>query len=211
MNPFLGPLDPNGDVPARQQTRVAAFLMSAHGALARRLAVMLPARLHQAEQVELHAQYCREVEIVSLLAHATSWLPDPALAWSIWRWETAWLPQPAAGAADLGQGLMIDLAAFGHALHAALRPAALLPEAATVLAPFALALNRIELDSGRLIQGQIMFLKSPELSGVRDTVEAALERRHRQLRALWDEMLRGLDVEISDRHLVKIAFQTRTS
>jgi hypothetical protein len=102
---------------------------------------------------------------------------------------------------------MIDLAAFGHALHAVPRPAALLPETAAMMDPFVLALNRIELESGRLMQAQIIFLKSPELSDVRGVVEAALERRHTQVRELWDLMLLGIDVETSGRHLVEIAYR----
>ena len=41
MSAFLGPLDATGRVPPRQQTRVAAFLMSCHGAMARQLAIAL--------------------------------------------------------------------------------------------------------------------------------------------------------------------------
>ena len=37
----LGPLDATGRVPPRQQTRVAAFLVSGHGAMARQLAIAL--------------------------------------------------------------------------------------------------------------------------------------------------------------------------
>ena len=37
MSTFLGPLDATGRVPPRQQTRVAAFLVSCHGAMARQL------------------------------------------------------------------------------------------------------------------------------------------------------------------------------
>jgi hypothetical protein len=45
MNSFLGPLDSSGGVPRLQQTRVGAFLISAHGALARRLAIVTPPTL----------------------------------------------------------------------------------------------------------------------------------------------------------------------
>ena len=45
MSEFFGPLDSEGRVPPRQQTRVAAFLISAHGALARQFASALPVKL----------------------------------------------------------------------------------------------------------------------------------------------------------------------
>lgn len=194
MREFLGPLDPDGRVPPRQQTHVAAFLMSAHGAQARQLAVALPWRLRDAGQAELHAQYWREMEIWSLLARATSWVADPMLPFSMWSWEAAWLLRPAVGSMDLSQGYLIDMAAFSHALHAAIRPAALLPEDVAPEDPFASALRRIEFDSGRLIQAQIMFLKSPPLYEARNAVAAAVDRRHAEVRTLWIAMLRAIGI-----------------
>ena len=192
MSYFLGPLDENGRVPAHQQTRISAFLLSAHGAQARQLAAALAGGLRDAWQVELHSQYCREVEILSLVARATSWVPDPMLPMLAWRWETAWMPVSAKGAADHFQGLLIDLAAFGHALHAVIRPAALLPEFQPHDNPFGFAMKRIEFESGRLMQAQILFLKGPQLIDVRNAVAAAVERRHTQVRELWTTLLRDL-------------------
>jgi len=207
MNPFLGPLDDNGHIPAHQQTRVAAFLMSAHGAQARSLAMSLSGGVHDAWQVEMHVQYCRKMEILSLLARATTWVADPMLPLLIWRWEAAWLPRPAEGIADLRQALLVDMAAFGHALHGAVRPAALLPEDARDLDPFTLAMRRMELENGRLMQGQMLFLKGKQFHSVRAAINAAVERRHAQVRELFDAMLRDIDVDISSRHLAETAFQ----
>jgi hypothetical protein len=81
MSGCFGPLDPEGRVPQRQQTRVAAFLISAHGALARQFALTLPLKLDHAWQTELNAQFYREAEIVSLLMRATAWMPDLALGY----------------------------------------------------------------------------------------------------------------------------------
>ena len=192
MSAFLGPLDEDGRVPAHQQTRISAFLMSAHGAQARQLAAALPGSLHNGWQVELHSQYCRELEILSLIARATSWVPDPMLAFLVWRWEAAWLPKPIEGAADQHHGLLIDMAAFGHAVHSVIRPAALLPEFQPHDNPFGLAMKRIEFESGRLLQAQILFLKGPQLVPVRDAVAAAVERRHAQIRELWTALLDDL-------------------
>ncbi len=211
MKPFLGPLDGDGRVPAHQQTRVAAFLMSAHGALARQLAAALPGRLREGWQVELHVQYCREIEILSLLAGAASWVPDPMLAFLIWQWEIAWWPKPAEGAADRRQGLLIDLAAFGHALHAVTRPAALLPEDAPPMDAFALALRRIEFESGRLMQAHVLFLKGSQFLSVRDAVSTAAERRHAQVRELWTAMLHGIEIDTSNRHIGDTAYHAVAS
>ena len=195
MSRLLGPLDQAGRVPSRQQTRIASFLVSAHGALARRLALALPAQMKAGWQTELNAQYHREVETVSLLMRATSWAPDPELILLAPSWEAAWLPKPSAAVADGITAFTIDTAALGHAMHAAIRPAALLPDTASAEDPFVLALRRIEFDSGRLMQAQIMFLKGPDLLPFREAVNSAVERRHQQVRELWETMLRSIGVE----------------
>lgn len=194
MSAFLGPLDSRGRVPPQQQTRVAAFLISAHGALARYLAIALAAQLNKAWHAELNAQIYRETEIVSLLLHAVSWVPDLDLLLLTPSWEAAWMISPVSDVGDQRQGSIIDLAALGHAVHAAIRPAALLPDDAPPQDAFVQALRRIEFESGRLIQAQILFLKGPELVPVRDAVSSAVERRHAQVRKLWFEMLAGLGV-----------------
>jgi hypothetical protein len=211
MSPFLGPLDTDGCVPAHQQTRLSAFLLSAHGAQARQLAVALPWSLKDGWQVELHAQYCREIEILSLIGRSTKWVPDPTLAFTIWQWETAWLPRPVQEVSDQALALLIDLAAFGHAVHSVIRPAALLPEFELHNNPFALAMKRVEFESGRLMHAQIVFLKSQQLVPVRPAVSAAVERRHTQVRELWDAMLRGIEIETSGRHNLAPAYQLKSA
>lgn len=195
MSAFLGPLDPTGRVPPAQQTRVAAFLVSAHGALARQFALALPGRFKAGWQTELNAQFYRESEIVSLLLRATSWQPDPALAYLAMQWELAWYPQPVEDIPDRSLAWAIDLAALAHAVHAAIRPAALLPVEADPHDAFVMALRRIELDSSRLLQAQIVFLKGQDLLPFRTAVTAAVERRHTEVRKLWTEMLAGVGID----------------
>jgi hypothetical protein len=194
MSEFFRPLDSAGLVPPRHQTRVSAFLISAHGALARQLAITLPGQIRAGWQTELNAQLYREAEIVSLLLRATSWVPDFALPYLASLWELAWLPRPIAGIPDRAQGLTIDIAALGHAIHAAIRPAALLPVEVQPDDPFTMALRRIEFESGRLMQAQILLLKSAELQPFHDAVNSAVEDRHLQVRKLWVDMLEGIGV-----------------
>ena len=194
MNQFLGPLDASGRVPPLQQTRVASLLISAHGALARQLSVVLPGQLKAGWQTELNAQLYRETEIVSLLMRATSWVPDFTLPYLVLAWEAAWLPKPVAGIADQKLAAAIDVAALGHAVHGAIRPAALLPVEVSAEDPFVVALRRIEFESSRLIQAQIYFLKSDDLKPFREAVSSAVEARHRQVRKLWAELLEGIGI-----------------
>jgi hypothetical protein len=181
-------------VSPRQQTRVAAFLISAHGALARQFAFALPMKLESAWQTELNAQFYRETEIVSLLLRATTWVPELALGYMAASWETAWFPTPIDGIADHPLALAVGLATLAHAVHAGIRPAALLPVQANANDPFVMALRRIEFESGRLLQAQILFLKGPELVPFRDAVSSALERRHTEIRKLWTEALESVGI-----------------
>jgi hypothetical protein len=197
MSMFLGPLDAAGRVPPGQQTRIAAFLLSCHGAMARQLALAVSWQVNPAWHAELNAQLFHEAEIVTLLLRATSWTSDPELLFLLPRWETSWLPRPGEAIADRPQGMTIDIVALGHALHSVIRPAALLPQETAALDPFALALRRIEFESGRMMQAQIMFLKSADLLPLRNAVTAAVEGRHLQVRELWQEMLAGIGVDRS--------------
>jgi hypothetical protein len=192
---FFGPLDATGRVPPRQQTRVAAFLISSHGAMARQLAIALAWQVKANWHTELNAQFYRETEIVSLLLRAVSWVPDPELLFLLPSWEATWLPWPIEGIADRTQALTIDIAALGHALHSVIRPAVLLPDNVSAQDPFTLAARKIEFESGRVMQAQILFLKGSELLPLRDAVNAAVETRHRQVCRLWDAMLAGIGVE----------------
>lgn len=200
MNELYGPLDSEGRVPPHQQTRVATFLISAHGALARQSAFTLPAKLESAWQTELNAQLFRETEIVSLLMRATSWAPDPGLGYMVAAWESAWFPAPVYEISDWPLAVTAGVATLAHAVHASIRPAALLPVEANPEDPFAMALRRIELESGRLLQAQILSLKGPNLVPFRAAVDSALERRHREVRKLWHDMLRsvGITIDVSN-------------
>lgn len=196
MNALFGPLDSRNCVPPRQQTRAAAFLISAHGALARQFAFTLPMKLTSAWQTELNAQVYREAEIVSLLLRATSWVPDLALTCMVASWETAWLPSPLEGIPDRTLATATDLATLAHAVHAKIRPAALLPTEANSNDPFVMALRRIEFENGRLLQAQTVFLKSPELVSFRSAVNSALERRHTEIGKLWAQALEGVGINL---------------
>ncbi|WFU38257.1 hypothetical protein QA640_27950 [Bradyrhizobium sp. CB82] len=198
MSEFFGPLDADGRVPPHQQTRVAAFLMSAHGALARQFAYTLPATLDSAWQTELNAQFYRETELVSLLLRATSWVPDPGLGYMAVTWESAWYPVPIHEISDWHLAVAAGLAALAHAVHAGIRPAALLPVEANPEDPFVMALRRIEFESGRLLQAQILLLKGSSLVPYRDAVNPALERRHAEVRKLWRDMLQSVGIAVGD-------------
>ena len=176
MNALLGPTDEDGRIP-----RAAADPRRGFSDV-RAWRAGAPARDHDADATAA-AVACRVARPIlpgdgnPFVAHARdAWVPDPQLALPAWQWETAWLPRPMKGAADHFHGLLVDMAALGHAIHAGIRPAALLPESVAAIDPFVLAMRRIEFESGRLLQAQILFLKGPQLIDVRNEVADAVER-----------------------------------
>ena len=184
-------------MPPHQQTRVAAFLISAHGALARQFAFALPVKLESAWNPIECAILSRSIRFP--LLRATTWAPDLAVGYMAVSWETAWLPRPVDGIADQSLTLAVDLATRAHAVHASIRPAALLPAEVNAHDPFVMALRRIEFESGRLLQAQTMLLKGPDLLPFRDAVSSALERRHAEVRKLWTETLEGVGIGTARR------------
>jgi hypothetical protein len=200
MSAFFEPLDSDHRVLPRQQTRVASFLISAHGALARQYALALPSKFVSAWQTELNAQIFRETEMVSLLLRATSWEPDLTLGYMAMSWELAWIPIPVDGIADPALAMTAGLATLAHAIHAGIRPAALIPVDASATDPFVMALRRIEFESGHLLQAQILLLKSADLVPFRDAVSTALEKRHAQIGRLWGDALAGIGITVAPRN-----------
>lgn len=189
MTAAAGPRDKAaGRLPALQQTRIEAFLISAHSAQARRLAMAAANPLADQAQIGLHVAVCREWEMLSLMTRAASWQLDPMLPFLLWRWELAWLPRLVKGVPDASHSPMIDAAAFGYALHTAIRPAAVLPRQSPADDPFAVALKQMELEGGRLVQMQLRFLKEPRFAPMRDAISAAVEERQSQIRRLWEEV-----------------------
>ncbi|WP_407156429.1 hypothetical protein [Bradyrhizobium sp. STM 3557] len=131
---------------------------------------------------------------MALLLRTTSWVFDPELLVLSASWEAAWLPQPLIGLPDPIIARVVDVAALGHAVHATIRPAALLPDPVLAEDPFVMALRRIEFENGRIMQAQIIFLKGQDLLPCREAVSAAVEGRHVQVRKLWSDMLAGIGV-----------------
>ena len=85
-------------------------------------------------------------------------------------WEATRLPRPTPGLSDRMLALTIDMASLCHAVHAAIRPAALLPDKVLADDPFVMALRRIEFESGRIMQAQILFLKGADLVTYNDAI-----------------------------------------
>ena len=195
MSTFLGPLDATGRVPPRQQTRVAAFLVSCpwrDGTAAcdrprlasqSRLAngiefAALPRIRNRLTAAPGDLVGARSGTVVSgsivgsgLAAQASRRVADRIAGVHRSTWQRSAMPCTPS---------------YGLRLYCRSGP---------MLDPFALALRRIELESGRLMQAQIMLLKSADLLPLRHAVSTAIESRHEQVRKLWDDMLSSIGIE----------------
>ena len=162
MSEFFGPLDSEGRVPPRQQTRVAAFLISAHGALARQFAFALPVKLESAWQTELNAQFYREIRDRFPVAARDDLGARPRL-WAIWLH-----PGKRPGFQGRSTELRINPWRWRSISQRAHMPCMLasgrLPccrSEVNAHDPFVMALRRIEFESSRLLQAQIMLAEGP--------------------------------------------------
>jgi hypothetical protein len=84
-------------------------------------------------------------------------------------------------------------------LHAGMRPAALLRVDANPNDPFVMALRRIEFESSRLLQAQLLLLKGENLAPFRNAVSATPESRHTGIGKLPSSTLGGIAAARSRR------------
>jgi hypothetical protein len=179
---------PNERLSQRLELLIAGFLISLHGAVARRFAMAMTPVMANPGDIALHVEVAKEYEIVGLLTHMLGWRLfglDPFL---VAKWELAWLPAGGLGASQ--KSIFLDTAALGHAAHAAIRPTTALPEKIVATDPFAMALRQIEFSSGLMLQTQVAILKAEGLRTGKDAVEEIVSRRHAQVKELWTDVLK---------------------
>jgi hypothetical protein len=63
-----------------------------------------------------------------------------------------------------------------------------------------MALRRIEFESSRLLQAQILLLKGENLTPFRNAVSATLETRHKEISKLWDDALASVGITTFSRN-----------
>ena len=153
-----------GGFTAALQTKIALVLMAAKsGNLAFQGALRWVPSLGVAQQF-LISQAAREAEAIALLTRTTQWFCAPPTMAASWRITapllTAWAgilqpPGPAMNPHAAWRGLSL-----GHAQFARIRLAPIVPDNADPLAPFVMALARIEQENARMLQTQIRLLKA---------------------------------------------------
>lgn len=145
------------------QAKVALVLTAAkNGNLAFHSVVQWLPALGLAQQFVI-SQVARELEAITLLSRTTQWLVAPGLLTESARitapLASAWgrvmqVPGPFFSPDAIHDGLSL-----GHAQFARIRLSPIVPEGDAAMAPFAVALARIEQENGRMLQTQIRLLK----------------------------------------------------
>jgi len=139
------------------------------------------------------SQTSRELEAVTLLMRTTRWSTNTALTVEAQRIVApllaAWgkvmqFPGPLFNPPAIYRGISL-----GHAQLARIRLTPIIPEQADPLAPFVMALQRIEQENGRMLQTQIRLLKNMGTNLPLDEREALIEEDQELVDAVISELL----------------------
>jgi hypothetical protein len=142
------------------------------------------------------SQAARELEAVTLLGRTTEWASNPALALEANRiaaplvvaWTQIMMPPgPMFDPQAIYRGISL-----GHAQLARIRLAAVIPDEADPLAPYVVALRRIEQENGRMLQTQIRLLKNVGGDIPLDEREQFVERDQQLVDGVMSELLAWL-------------------
>lgn len=178
------------------QTKISVLLCAAkNGNLLFHAAMQWAPNLGAAQQY-LVSQSMRELEAVTLLNRSTQWSQDPgllmhgsrivaplAMAWN----QVMTPPGPIFDPRAAYRGISL-----GHAQLSRLRLLPVIPEQDYALAPFVLALQRIEQENGRMLQTQIRLLKSIGTDRPIEEREALLEQDQELVDRVFNEFLAWL-------------------
>jgi hypothetical protein len=142
------------------------------------------------------SQAAREMEAIALLTRTTQWANDPALAMEAGRiaaplaiaWTQIMMPPgPMFDPQAVYRGISL-----GHAQLARIRLAAIVPDNADPLAPFVVALARIEQENGRMLQTQIRLLKNIATDIPLEQREVLVERDQELVDGVFNALLAWL-------------------
>ena len=142
------------------------------------------------------SQAAREMEAIALLTRTTQWANDPALVMEAGRiaaplaiaWTQIMMPPgPMFDPQAVYRGISL-----GHAQLARIRLAAIVPDNADPLAPFVVALARIEQENGRMLQTQIRLLKNIATDIPLEQREVLVERDQELVDGVFNALLAWL-------------------
>ncbi|HRD33927.1 MAG TPA: hypothetical protein PLR02_06705 [Rhodocyclaceae bacterium] len=178
------------------QTKIALLLTTAkNGNLMFHSGVQWMHNLSVVQQFIL-SQYSRELEAVTLLSRTTQWSHDPGLvaegsrivAPLVMAWGQIMMPPgPMLNPQAAYRGISL-----GHAQLARIRVTPVIPENADPLAPFVVALQRIEQENGRMLQTQIRLLKNMGSEVPIEAREALVEADQKLVDGVFNDFLQWL-------------------
>jgi hypothetical protein len=175
------------------QTRISLFLQGLKSINATVLVRVEFQAIEWLPYKYLHSQYFKEVELITLLAKATSWTGNPMVFLAATNTNlTAW---QETGAARFMQGVLkvdrtfYEYLALSHALMSNVRFLPLLPIQVKLDTPFLSVLKEIEEENGRQIQTQIRLLKDMKIDLSRDEKEHIIDSQRQIVERIFLRLL----------------------
>ncbi len=179
------------------QSKISLMIMTAKNVNALFLGAVEFMPFVGTEQQLLHAQYFQEMESILLLSKVTRWTTDPRIymesmpilapIWNEWRSRCGLSGISALDPKGFYQGL-----ALGHALLSRIRVVPVIPPDIDATDPYAVALRRIEQDNGRMIQSQIVLLRSTAAAMPEDERDTLIEEKQDLVNEVFSNFLQWL-------------------
>lgn len=184
-----------------EQTLIALFLQTTKTANAAALSKIIMAPLDWVPFRFMHEQYFKELELISLLAKATSWSMNPQVYAKAMQINLKFMQK--TGIADFMSGgkkvealtpeqAFYEYLAVSHAFMSQIRLMPLFPTNKALDTPFLNAINEIEVHNGRMIQTQIRLLKDIKTPLSMEQREHIIERNVQIVREIFTDVIRSI-------------------
>jgi hypothetical protein len=175
------------------QTRISLFHMAIKNAHALILTKIHFQSLEWFPFKFLHAQYYKEIELLTLLSRATKWSLNPliyaeAAQFNIKFWQKAQIHKYVLGFFSLDQNFY-EYLALSHAFMSEIRFIPLFPPEKPLADPFLSILHEIEVENGRQMQTQTRLLKEMELPLSLKEREKIVEEQREIVSDLFNDFL----------------------
>jgi hypothetical protein len=158
----------NNGLESAEQTRISLFVLAIKQANSMILSKVEYHALDWTTYSFLHNQYYREIELATLLHRATAWSSDISIyaemaQFTMKFWQKTQIVKYFWGSMSRDK-IFFEYLALSHAFMSEIRFIPLFPAKWKLETPFLQTLYNMEVESGRLIQTQIRFLKEMELN-----------------------------------------------
>jgi hypothetical protein len=183
----------NNGLKSAEQTRISLFILAIKQANSMILSKVEYHALDWTTYSFLHNQYYREIELATLLHRATAWSNDISIytemaQFTMKFWQKTQISKYIWGSISRDKNFF-EYLALSHAFMSEIRFIPLFPAKWKLETPFLQTLYNMEVESGRLIQTQIRFLKEMELNLGQARKEKLVGKKRSDVESLFIDFL----------------------